>query len=59
MRGGEQRYMLGLVAPKINYFDSLKIKEKFVEISQKIKQKEDWNTKKYWEDLSSILSGDV
>ena len=58
MRGGEKRYMLGLVAPKINYFDSLKINEKFIEISQKIKQNTAWNVKKHWEDLSSILSGD-
>ncbi len=56
MRGGQRRYMLGLVAPIINYFDSLKIKEVFIEISSKIKQKEDWDIKKYWEDLSTSLS---
>lgn len=56
LRGGEQRFMLGLVAPKINYFESLKIKEIFVEISTKIKEKEDWNIKNYWEQLSRILS---
>ncbi len=55
-RGGERRYMLGLVAPKINYFDSLKIKEVFIEISSKIKRKEDWDIKQYWEDLSTNLS---
>jgi CheY-like chemotaxis protein len=55
VRGGERRYMLGLVAPKINYFDSLKIKEVFKEISSKIKDQKDWNIKNYWEKLSTIL----
>ena len=56
VRGGERRYMLGLVASKINYFDSLKIKEIFVDISSKIKQKEEWDIKQYWEELSTGLS---
>ncbi|MBY8986404.1 MAG: response regulator, partial [Candidatus Lokiarchaeota archaeon] len=55
VRGGERRYMLGLVAPKINYFDSLKIKEVFKEISSKIKEKKDWDIKVYWEKVSEIL----
>ncbi len=56
LRGGEKQYMIGLVAPKINYFESLQIKEIFIEISSKIKRKEDWNIEKYWEKVSSILS---
>ncbi len=55
VRGGERRYMLGVVAPKINYFESLKIKEVFIEISSKIKTKKDWDIKGYWEHVSSIL----
>ena len=55
VRGGERRYMLGLVAPKINYFDSLKIKEVFKDISSKIKDQQDWNIENYWEKLSTIL----
>jgi hypothetical protein len=55
VRGGERRYMLGLVAPKINYFDSLKIKETFREISSKIKDQEDWDIENYWGKLSTIL----
>jgi len=55
VRGGERRYMLGLVAPKINYFESLKIKEVFTEISAKIKEKKDWDVKRYWDQLSTIL----
>ncbi|KKL25881.1 hypothetical protein LCGC14_2400890, partial [marine sediment metagenome] len=57
VRGGERRYMLGLVAPKINYFESLKIKEVFTEISAKIKEKKDWDVKRYWDQLSTILVG--
>jgi len=55
VRGGERRYMIGLVAPKINYFDSLKIKEVFREISSNIKNQKDWNIESYWEKLSTIL----
>ncbi len=56
VRGGEKQYMIGLVAPKINYFESLQIKEIFIKISFKIKQKQDWNIEKCWEKVSSILS---
>ena len=56
VRGGERRYMLGLVAPDINYFDSLKIKEVFSEISSKIKDQENWNIENYWDKLSTGLS---
>ena len=56
VRGGERRFMLSLIAPRINYFDSLKIKETFVEISSKIKLKEEWDVEYYWEKLSSGLS---
>lgn len=57
VRGEERQYMLGLVATKINYFESLKIKEILIKISSKIKQKKDWNIEKYWKKLSIILSG--
>ena len=56
IRGGERQYMIGLVAPKINYFESLHIKEIFIEISSKIKLKQDWNIEKYWKKTLSILS---
>ncbi len=55
VRGGERRFMLSLIAPRINYFDSLKIKETFIEISSKIKQKQEWDVEYYWEKLSSGL----
>ena len=48
--------MIGLIAPKINYIESLQIKEIFNEISSKVKLNEDWNIKEYWEKVFSILS---
>ncbi|NVM02076.1 MAG: response regulator [Candidatus Helarchaeota archaeon] len=56
VRGGEQQYMLGVIAPKINYFESLKISEYFKNISSHIKLKEDWDFKRHWEQISNILS---
>jgi len=55
IRGGEQQFMLGVIAPKINYFESLKIGEKFKDISEHIKKKENWNFKDHWEEISNIL----
>lgn len=56
VRGGERRFMLSAIAPRITYFDSLKIKEFFEEISPKIKQQEDWDIEYYWEKLTTILT---
>ncbi|MFW9895311.1 MAG: response regulator [Candidatus Thorarchaeota archaeon] len=56
IRGRERRYMIGLVAPKINYFDSLKIKEVLKDLSSKIKEQIDWRIEIYWEKLSAILT---
>ncbi|MFX1451082.1 MAG: response regulator [Promethearchaeota archaeon] len=55
IRGGEQQFMLGVIAPKINYFESLKIGENFKDISEHIKKKENWNFKDHWEEISNIL----
>jgi len=48
--------MLGLIAPSINYLESLKIKAVLKELSPKIKEKKDWNIKFYWEKIVSVLS---
>jgi CheY-like chemotaxis protein len=56
VRGGEQSYMLGLISPKINYFESLKIKEIFNEISSQIKNRKDWKIADYWKKLYNILA---
>ncbi|MHA1300333.1 MAG: response regulator [Candidatus Helarchaeota archaeon] len=56
LRGGERQFMLSVIAPKINYFESLKIREIFREITPKIKNNQDWDIKSYWEKISDILS---
>ncbi|MHA1382780.1 MAG: response regulator transcription factor [Candidatus Helarchaeota archaeon] len=56
VRGGQRRFMLAAVAPKISYFESLKIKKVFEKISNLIKNNEDWDEKKSWKEISDILS---
>ncbi|MFX0152697.1 MAG: PleD family two-component system response regulator [Candidatus Hodarchaeota archaeon] len=59
VRGGKKQFMLGLLAPKINYFNSLKIKEVFIEISLHTKENREWNIKKYWEKIADTLISPV
>ena len=54
-RGGSKDYMLSLIAPKITQFQSLIIKQVFMEISSKYKKQEKWDFKEFWEDFSDIL----
>lgn len=56
VRGGLRRFMLAVIAPKINYFETLKIKKIYEKISDKIKEYKNWDIKKYWEDILNILS---
>lgn len=55
-RGGKKQYMLALIAPKISYYESLKIKEIFIEVSAFIKDKKSWDVKEYWEKCLNLLS---
>lgn len=55
-RYGETQYMLSLIAPEINYLESLKIKEIFKEISEKLKSKTEWDIKLYLEKILEILT---
>jgi len=55
-RFGEKQYMLAIIAPNISYFDSLKIKKIFTEISMKINQKANWEVKKAWQEIFEILT---
>lgn len=55
-RFGEKQYMLSIIAPNITYIDSLKIREVFKEISEKIKNKKNWEIKDYWTRIHHILS---
>ena len=56
VRAGERQYMIGVIAPKLNYFESFEIKEIFKKISLKLKKKEKWDIKKYWEQVSNVLT---
>jgi CheY-like chemotaxis protein len=55
-RFGEKQYMLSIISPNITYFDSLKVKEVLKGISEKIKNKQEWDMKEYWEKILEILS---
>ena len=54
-RFGEKQYMLAIIAPLINYFHTLKIKKVFTDISDKIKNKLNWNIEEYWKKIYDIL----
>lgn len=52
----EKQYMLAVISPNITYFDSLKIKETLKNISKKIKGKQKWDIREYWDEIFEILS---
>ncbi len=55
-RYGEKQYMLCLIAPEINYLESLRIKKIFKEISENLKNNLDWNIETYRETILEILT---
>ena len=55
-RSGQAQYMLSVIAPRISYFDSLRLKEHLSEASKKIKQGEVWDVKSCWEKTFKILT---
>ena len=55
-RYGEKQYMLSLIAPEINYLESLRIKKIFKEISENLKSKINWDIELYWEKILEILT---
>ncbi|UCC20726.1 MAG: response regulator [Promethearchaeota archaeon] len=56
LRGNEQQFMLAVIAKRVNYFESLKIKEIFLEMSHKIKEEKKCDIGTYSNDLSKILA---
>jgi CheY-like chemotaxis protein len=58
VRGGERQYMLTVLAPKINYLMSLRIKEILEEVSLKIQEEQEWDINLYWEKIADKLSID-
>ncbi len=54
-RGGRRNYMFSLIAAKITYFQSLKIKQIFMTLSSTFKKQGKWDIKEFWKKLSDIL----
>jgi len=54
-RFGEKQYMLAVIAPSINYFHTLEIKDIMIDISEKIKKKIDWNIEEYWKKIYDLM----
>jgi CheY-like chemotaxis protein len=54
-RYGQKQYMLATIAPNINYFHSLKVKELFNLVSNKINSKKKIDMKRVWKEVSDIL----
>jgi CheY-like chemotaxis protein len=55
-RYGEKQYMLTVITPSLSYFNSLKIRNVLKKISEKIKMKQEWDVKEYWEKILQLLS---
>ena len=55
VRGGIRRYMIAALASKITYFDSLKIKRIFEELSSKIQENESYDIKNTYDNIKKIL----
>ena len=54
-RFGEKQYMIAVIAPSINYFHTLEIKEIFIDLSEKIKDKSKWNIEEYWKKIYDLM----
>ena len=55
VRGGEREYMLAVIAPMINYFQSLKLKKILIDISHRINNKKKYNKNNYWNLIVEVL----
>ncbi|MHA2060065.1 MAG: response regulator [Candidatus Ranarchaeia archaeon] len=55
-QNGAQQIMLAVLAPKISYFESLKIREIFKSLALRMKQGEDFHLKEFWEKIANLLS---
>ena len=54
-RGDRKNYMFSLIAAKITYYQSLKIKQVFMNLSDIYKTQGKWDIKEFWIILSDIL----
>lgn len=62
IRGGDRLFMIAVIAPKINYFESIRLREVIQKISKKIKERydlydgDDVQLEEEWKKISKILS---
>jgi len=54
-RGDRKNYMFSLIAAKITYFQSLKIKQVFMTLSDIYKKQGKWDIEEFWNKLSDLL----
>ncbi|MFX1419672.1 MAG: hypothetical protein ACFE9N_12190, partial [Promethearchaeota archaeon] len=55
-RGGFKDFMIAFIAPKITYFQSLRIKKIFIELSRLYKKQKNWDKEEFWNKLASIIT---
>jgi CheY-like chemotaxis protein len=55
VRGDLRQFMICVLAPRISYFDTLKINTEIKELSLRIKKDLPWEIKDYWSKISEIL----
>ena len=58
-RSARRLYMLGVIAPKINYFKSLELKQFLGQLSNQIKRSANWDIKKNWEKIVRIVMSPI
>ncbi|MFX1378878.1 MAG: PleD family two-component system response regulator [Promethearchaeota archaeon] len=54
-RGGNKDFMIAVIAPKITYFQSLKVKQIFIELSAIYKEQKSWDKEEFWNKIASII----
>ncbi|MHA1983091.1 MAG: response regulator [Candidatus Hodarchaeales archaeon] len=55
VRGDFRQFMICVLAPRMSYFDTLKINLEIKELSQLIKKSLGWEIREYWAKISNIL----
>ncbi len=58
-RGRERVFMLGIIHPSINYFQSMQLKEKFQLIASVVKSEQPLDFKSYWDEINEIFSNPI
>jgi CheY-like chemotaxis protein len=56
VRGGKRQYMLAVIAPQINYLESLRLREILTGCSDKIKNGDNWNIEDSWRQILEVLT---